>query len=102
MIQAMENSKAVTLSRESIIERFSPSFNQLKRNVNQVALPVIALFAAASVQIASAGPVTWFGCVVACEAVAAAATAATAGAAAASLMACVSACQPIMYLPFCP
>lgn len=102
MIQAMENPKAVTLSRESMIERFSPSFKQLKRNVNQIALPAIALFAAASVQVASAGPVTWAACIVACEAVAATATAATAGAAAASLMACVSACQTVLYLPFCP
>lgn len=72
------------------------------RNVNRVALPAIALLTASALQMADSGPVSWGVCIVACEAVAVASTAATAGAAAASLIACVKACQIVLYAPFCP
>jgi len=81
---------------------FFPSPDQLMRNVNRIALPAIALFAASTLQAADAGPISWAICIAACEATAAAATAATAGAAAASLMACVTACGAILPLPFPP
>lgn len=88
--------------REAKSTNFFPSPTQLMRNVNRIALPAIALFAVSALQTADAGPISWAVCIVACEAVAASATAATAGAAAASLIACVKACQIVLYAPFCP
>lgn len=79
-----------------------PSASQLVRNVQKVALPMIAILSVINIQQAKAGPVSWFACIVACEAVAASATAATAGAAAGSLLACVKACDLLLPLPFCP
>ncbi len=49
-----------------------------------------------------AGPIAWAACIAACEAAAAAATIATGGAAGPSLIACVTACGPLLALPFPP
>ena len=80
---------------------FLPSRSQVMRNIGKVAMPLITTGAISLMPAAGAGPITWAACIVSCEAVAAAATAATSGAAAASLIACVKACGPVLYLPFC-
>ena len=102
MIQEVKSMGYTHIDRESKSKNLLPSLKQLRSNINKVAVPAIALLSISSMQVASAGPIAWSACILACEAVAAAATAATAGAAAASLMACVTACGPIMLLPFPP
>ncbi len=102
MIQEVKSMGYTHIDRESKSTNLLPSLKQLRSNINKVALPAIALLSISSMQVASAGPIAWAACIVACEAVAAAATAATAGAAAASLMACVTACGPVFVLPFPP
>lgn len=102
MIQEVKSMGYTHIDRESKSTNLLPSLKQLRSNINKVALPAIALLSISSMQVASAGPVTWAACIVACEAVAATATAATAGAAAGSLMACVTACGPVFLALFCP
>lgn len=97
----MTQIKAVSCTDRAFLS-FLPRPDQLIRNTKLIALPAIALFVASTLQTASSGPISWGICIVACETVAASATAATAGAAAASLIACVKACQPVLYAPFCP
>lgn len=99
MIQEVKSMGHTHIDRESKFTNLLPSLKQLRSNINKVALPAIALLSISSIQVASAGPIAWAACIVACEAVAAAATA---GAAAASLMACVTACGPVMLVPFPP
>ena len=98
----MTQIKATDCAREFKLTSFLPNPDQLMRNASLVALPAIALLVASTLQTANSGPISWGVCIVACEATAAAATAATAGAAAASLIACVKACQIVLYAPFCP
>jgi hypothetical protein len=80
--------------------------DQIFKNLQHVALPVIAFVGASMVHGADAGPVTWAFCIAGCEAVAAAATLASGGvllpAAAAALVACANGCWPVLALPFCP
>lgn len=79
-----------------------PSAQQLVRNVQTIAVPAVFIYAAANMPAADAGPIAWAACIAICEAAAVAATAATGGAAAGSLIACVNACAPLLYLPYPP
>ena len=42
-------------SREQVVERFSPSWAQVSRNINKYAVPVIVLLAFSSLPVAEAG-----------------------------------------------
>lgn len=81
---------------------FSQSVAQLRNNIKKVALPIIFITALSNFPLVNGGPISWAGCIVACETVAASATVVTAGAAAGSLIACVNACAPLLMLPFIP
>ncbi|PWU16164.1 MAG: hypothetical protein C5B45_00980 [Chlamydiae bacterium] len=86
--------------RETKSINFFPSPIPLMRNVNRIALPVIALLATSALPTANAGPITWAACVAACETLVATVTAeTTAAAAAASLAACVAGCGPFFFQP---
>ncbi len=76
----------------SKVRSFLPSPMRLIKNINRLALPIIALFAFSSATVANAGPFAWAACIIICES----------AAAASSLMACVAGCGFILPIPFPP
>lgn len=107
MISRIENQQRcenefLLQDNQSKITKYILSSSQLIRNISRVVFASLAIYLLNQIPITQAGPVTWAACIASCETVAAGATVATGGAAAPSLMACVTACGPLLALPFCP
>ena len=84
----------------SFRNRWTSSPISIVKKVSLVSIPALALLFLYNLPTAEAGPFTYSGCVVACEAVAAVSAAASGGvllpAAAAALVACARGCLPLL------
>ncbi|MGB7128429.1 MAG: hypothetical protein WBD50_05005 [Candidatus Rhabdochlamydia sp.] len=70
------------------------------KNLNKLAIPVIALVGLTSMSAVEGGPITYAGCVLGCELLA---TSATGGIGSVpALQACLYSCLPILAAPWCP
>ena len=79
----------VVSSSNSTLGRFSLSLPSVTRNLNKITVLAIAFFALSNLRGASAGPLEYSACVIAC----------TLFATPVAFPACVTACLPLIFIP---